>query len=181
MSLDYDIKRAVEVELRSDPDIEASDIAVEVNAGRVVLRGFVCSYAQGAAAARDARWVAGVAGVDNDIEVRLPLEDRRPDGDIVEDAVLALHAQLPYSCENIEVTVVRGNMTLGGAVEWNYAREHAENAVKRLRGIQGVINSIAVRPKLTAQEAQGRAVQTRTDPTRGEDNGERLLPVWVGG
>jgi osmotically-inducible protein OsmY len=171
MSLDADIERAVEEELRSDPDIESADIVVSVNAGRVTLAGFVCSYTQRAEAERDARRVAGVSGVGNDIEVRLPLTDQRPDGDIVGDAVLALKAELPYSSENIQVLVAEGRMTLAGTVEWNYARAHAENAVKRLRGVTSVINSIEVKPKTTVQEVRCRI----------ESSAGRSLPVWIGG
>ena len=171
MRLDADIKRAVEDELCADPDIETTDIVVSVNAGRVTLTGFVCSYTQRAEAERDARRVAGVSGVGNDIEVRLPLSDRRPDGELAGDAVLALKAELPYSSENIQVWVLAGRVTLAGTVEWNYARAHAENAVKRLRGVTGVINSIEVRSKATAQEAHCRI----------ESSAGRLLPVWVGG
>jgi len=170
MRLDADIKRAVEEELCSDPDIEALDIVVSVNAGRVTLTGFVCSYTQRAEAERDARRVAGVAGVGNDIEVRLPLADRRPDDDIAGEAVAALKAELPYSSENIQVVVVAGSMTLAGTVEWNYARAHAENAVKRLRGVTAVSNSIEVKSR-TSPETRCRI----------ESNAGRLLPVWVGG
>ena len=46
MSADSDIKRDVENELRWDPDINATDIAVTVKDGIVTLAGFVRSYAQ---------------------------------------------------------------------------------------------------------------------------------------
>jgi osmotically-inducible protein OsmY len=41
MRLGSDIKRDVEDELRSDPDIDATDIAVAVKGGTVMLTGFV--------------------------------------------------------------------------------------------------------------------------------------------
>ncbi len=152
MRLDADIKRDVEDELRWDPDIDATDIAVAVNNGVVTLGGFVRSYAQKTQAERDAKRVAGVVGVANDIEVRLPDIDKQPDPEIARDAVSALKAELPFSSENIKVVVKNGWLTLEGAVEWNYARERAENAVKRLRGVVGVTNSIAVKPKVAPSE-----------------------------
>ena len=46
MRSDIDIKRDVEAELRWNPDIDATDIAVAVKNGVVTLTGFVRSYAQ---------------------------------------------------------------------------------------------------------------------------------------
>jgi osmotically-inducible protein OsmY len=152
MRLDSDIKRDVEDELRWDPDIDATDIAVAVHNGVVALSGFVRSYAQKTQAERDAKRVAGVVGVANDIEVRLPVLDQRPDPDIARDAVNALKSELPFSSENIKVIVKDGYITLEGAVEWNYARERAENAVKRIRGAKGVRDAIEVKPKVQPYE-----------------------------
>ena len=152
MRLDADIKRDVEDELRWDPDIDATDIAVAVHNGVVQLSGFVRSYPQKTQAERDAKRVAGVVGVANDIEVRLPAIDQRPDADIVRDAVSALKTELPYSSENIKVIARDGWLTLDGAVEWNYARERAEAAVKRVRGAKGVTNSITLKPKVAPVE-----------------------------
>ena len=154
MRLDSDIRRDVEDELRWDPDIDATDIAVAVNNGVVALTGFVRSYSQRTQAERDAKRVAGVVGVANDIEVRLPVIDQRPDPDIVRDAVSALKSELPYSSENIKVIAKDGKITLEGTVEWNYARERAENAVKRIRGVKGVTNSITLKPKVAPNEVR---------------------------
>jgi osmotically-inducible protein OsmY len=154
MRLDSDIRRDVEDELRWDPDIDATDIAVAVNNGVVALTGFVRSYPQRTQAERDAKRVAGVVGVANDIEVRLPVIDQRPDPDIVRDAVSALKSELPYSSENIKVIAKDGKLTLEGTVEWNYARERAEKAVKRVRGAKSVTNSITLKPKVAPYEVR---------------------------
>ena len=95
MRSDSDIKRDVESELRWDPDIDSTDIAVAVKDGVVTLAGFVRSYSQRQQAEDDAKRVVGVAGVANDIEVRLPIVARRPDPQIARDAVAALRAELP--------------------------------------------------------------------------------------
>jgi osmotically-inducible protein OsmY len=152
MRIDSDIKRDVEDELRWDPDIDATDVGVAVHNGVVALTGFVRSYAQKTEAERDAKRVAGVVGVANDIEVRLPTLDARPDPDIVRDAVSALKLELPYSSEKIKVIAKDGWLTLEGAVEWNYARERAESAVKRIRGVKHVTNSITVKPTVAPHE-----------------------------
>src|SRR5260370_2484946 len=95
MRSDDDIKRDVEEELRWDPDIDATDIAVAAKDGVVALTGFVRSYAQKFEAEAAAKRVAGVLGVANDIEVRLPSIDERPDPDIARDAVPAIETHLP--------------------------------------------------------------------------------------
>jgi osmotically-inducible protein OsmY len=152
MRLDSDIKRDVEDELCWDHDIDATDIGVAVHNGVVALTGFVRSYAQKTEAERDAKRVAGVVGVANDIEVRLPVLDQRPDPEIARDAASALKSELPFSSENIRVLVRDGWLTLEGTVEWNYARERAESSVKRVRGVKGVTNAITLKPKATPHE-----------------------------
>ncbi|MEA3178623.1 MAG: hypothetical protein QOI59_2146 [Gammaproteobacteria bacterium] len=154
MRLDSDIKRDVEDELRWDPGVDATDIGVAVHNGVVTLSGFVHSYWQRTQAERDAKRVAGVVGVADDIEVRLPVIDQRPDPDIVRDAVSALKLELPFSSENIKVVAREGWLTLEGAVEWNYARERAESAVKNIRGVKGVTNSIELKPKVAPYEVR---------------------------
>jgi osmotically-inducible protein OsmY len=154
MRLDSDIKRDVEDELRWDPDIDATDIGIAVHNGVVTLTGFVRSYAQKTEAERDAKRVAGVVGVANDIEVRLPVLDQRPDPEIARDAANALKAELPFSSENIKVVVRDGWLTLEGTVEWNYARERAESSVRRVRGVKGVTNAISLKPKVAPYEVR---------------------------
>ena len=125
---------------------------MSVQNGVATLSGFVRSYPQRTRAERDAKRVAGVVGVANDLEVRLPIVHQRPDPEIARDAISALKSELPYSADNIKVIVRDGWLTLEGAVEWNYVRERAENAVNRVWGVKGVTNSIAVKPKVAPQD-----------------------------
>jgi osmotically-inducible protein OsmY len=152
MRSDSEIKRDVEDELRWDPDIDATDIAVAVKNGVVTLTGFVKSYNDRWEAERDAKRVAGVLGVANDLEVRLPNIDQQPDPEIARDAVAAIKTQLPVSYENIKVVVKNGWVSLEGEVEWNYQREAAERAVRRLRGVNGVSNKIELKPRVAPSE-----------------------------
>jgi osmotically-inducible protein OsmY len=46
------------------------------------------------------------------------------------------------------VVVREGWITLEGAVEWNYQRQRAESAVRRLRGVKGVTNLISLQPRV---------------------------------
>jgi osmotically-inducible protein OsmY len=148
MRSDADIRADVEAELSYDPNIGASDIAISVKDGVVTLAGFVKSYFHRWQAERDTKRVKGVRGVANDIEIRLPALDARPDPEIAREAVQALSTALPYSGEKFTVTVKDGRVTLEGEAEWQYQREQAEAAVRRIRGIKSVVNSIQLQPKV---------------------------------
>jgi osmotically-inducible protein OsmY len=154
MKSDIDIKRDVEEELRLNPDLDATDIAIAVKNGVVTLSGFVRSFSQRWEAERTVKRVSGVMGVANDIEVRLPIFNQRPDPELARDAVSAIQAELPYSSEHIRVTVRDGWLTLEGQVEWNYSRKRAERAVRRVRGLKGVTNLIQVSPRVPPVEVK---------------------------
>ena len=108
MRTDNEIERDVKDELQWDPDLDATDIAVSVKQGVVTLAGFVKSWSD--------------KGIANDLEVRLPGVDERPDPDIARDAVSAIKNQLPLSSEDIRVVVKNGWITLEGNVEWYYLK-----------------------------------------------------------
>jgi osmotically-inducible protein OsmY len=152
MKSDSDIKRDVEEELRFDPDIDATDIGVSVNNGVVALTGFVKSYTEKFDAEAAAKRVAGVLGLANDLEVRLPGGTERPDPDIARDVVAAIKTRLPFTAEHIRAVVKNGWVTLEGQVEWNYQRESAESAVRHIRGIKGVTNLIQLKPQVAPSE-----------------------------
>ena len=152
MRSESDIRRDVEGELRWDPDIDATDIAVTVNNGVVTLAGFVRSFMQKYQTEADAKRVAGVVAVANDIEIRLPGVDERPDPEIARDAIQRIKSELPFARDEIRVVVKSGWVTLEGEVEWNYQRGRAEAAVRRVRGLKGVTNSIEVKPHVAPSE-----------------------------
>ena len=156
MRTDSQIKSDVEAELKWDPDIDATDIAVAVKSGVVTLTGFVRSYSQKYQVERTVMRVAGVSGVANDLEVRLPSSNEGPDPEIARDAVAALKNELPYSSENMKVVVRNGLLTLEGSAEWQYQRTRAEDAVRRVRGVRGVINMIALKPRVTPSEIKSK-------------------------
>jgi osmotically-inducible protein OsmY len=152
MKSDHEIELDVKDELQWDPNLDATDIAVSVKKGVVTLAGFVKTYADKYEAESAAKRVAGVLGVANDIEVRMPSVDERPDPEIARDAVAAIKSQLPISSENIKVIVKDGWVTLEGSVEWQYQRNTAETAVRRIKGVRGVSNLIQLKPRVQPSE-----------------------------
>lgn len=154
MKSDSEIERDVREELQWDPDLNAEDIAVSVKDGVVTLAGFTRSYTDRLEAEAAAKRVAGVHAVANDIEVRLPAIDQRPDPDIGRDAVAALKSQLPISHDKVKVIVKDGWITLEGATEWQYQKTIAESAVRKIKGVKGVTNVIQLRPAVQPTDIQ---------------------------
>ena len=159
MKSDRDIERDVRDELQWDPDLDATDIAVSVKDGVVTLTGFVKSYTDKYESEAAAKRVAGVAGVANDLEVRMPSVDERPDPEIARDAVSSIKSQLPISSERIKVIVKNGLVTLEGQVEWQYQKNTAENAVRRIKGVKRVSNLIVLKPRAEPTEIKNKIME----------------------
>jgi osmotically-inducible protein OsmY len=152
MRSDSDIKHDVEEELKWEPNVDATDVAVAVKNGVVTLTGFVRSYAHKLAAERAAKSVTGVVGLANDLEVRLPGADEKPDPEIAREVAAELKVWLPASWEHIKPVVKNGWVTLEGEVEWNYQRDSAERAIRWIKGVKGVSNLIRLKPRVTPIE-----------------------------
>ena len=148
MKSDINIKLDVEAELRWSPDIDDREIAVKVNEGIVSLTGFAGSYFEKYQAENAAKRVAGVAGVANDLQVRVPSELGVDDPGIAHTAVAALKTSLPGIADRIKVLVSSGHVTLEGPVEWYFQRERAEAAVRALKGVRTLNNQIRIEPRV---------------------------------
>jgi osmotically-inducible protein OsmY len=148
------IREDVLFELAWDPKINASDIAVAVKDGVVTLTGFVPSYWEKDAAEKAAKRVYGVRGVANDLRVRLA--SMRTDSEIARDAVDALESHLLIPSDRIKVVVKDGWVTLEGNVNWQFQKKLAASAVKKLKGVTGITNSIEVKPEVSPQQVRAR-------------------------
>src|ERR1700704_342654 len=109
---DASIREDVIFELKYDPKITATDIAVAVKDGVVTLSGFVPSYWEKNAAEKAAKRIYGVRGVANDIEVKLA--STRTDPEIARDVVHELDSHVSIPADKIKVTVKNGWVTLEG-------------------------------------------------------------------
>ena len=151
MKSDEDVRDDVESELRWEPGLDATDIVVAVRDGAVTLTGFVRSFNEKWEAEDVAKRVSGVLGVANDLDVRLPSISQRPDPDIARDAVTALLYELP-DLGNIKVVVKEGLVRLEGDVESHQQRRNVARAVRRVRGIKGIVNTIKVRSPVSPED-----------------------------
>lgn len=186
MRLDSDIQRDVEKEIRWDPAIESRDIGVGVQNRVVTLTGVVRSFTARHQAEQDAKRVAGVAAIANELEVRLPAPDVRSDSELAEDAVLALASQVP-DLSGVTPIVHRGEITLEGEVTWQFQRERAEEAVRGLRGVKGVTNLVRIKPAVEPGEVKAQIEQALVRSAEVDarnihveaDGGRVVLEGWV--
>jgi osmotically-inducible protein OsmY len=151
VSIDGQLEQAVLMELRWEPSVTAAHIGVVASDGVVTLTGHVGTFGEKHAAQAAAWRVRGVRAVTEDIAVRLPFERTRGDGEIA-TAVLERLAWNPAVPPNaVTVTVAKGWITLTGAVSWRYQRDAAEQDVRRLHGVVGLLNQIVVRPTVNGK------------------------------
>jgi len=151
---DSAIREDVIYEFKWDPKITSNDIAVAVKDGVVTLSGFVSSYMEKDAAEKAAKRVYGVRAVANDLQVKLA--STRTDPEIARDAVDELENHILIPADKIKVTVRNGWVTLEGAVDWQYQKNLAESAVKKLRGVIGIANNIEVKPRVSPAEVKNK-------------------------
>ena len=151
---DSAIREDVIYEFKWDPKITSNDIAVAVKDGVVTLSGFVSSYMEKDAAEKAAKRVYGVRAVANDLQVKLA--STRTDPEIARDAVEELENHILIPADKIKVTVRNGWVTLEGTVDWQYQKNLAESAVKKLRGVIGISNNIEVKPRVSPSEVKNK-------------------------
>jgi osmotically-inducible protein OsmY len=146
---DRDLKQHVQNALDWEPSVDASDIGVSTDEGVITLRGNVPTYADKQVAERVVLRVFGVKAVANDLAVHLPTAYERTDTEIAQAAVTALTWNTIVPAGRVTVAVAKGWLTLNGTLEWQYQKDAAARAVRFLTGVNGVINAIAVQPRLT--------------------------------
>ena len=151
---DTAVRDDVQFELRYDPKITSTDIAVAVKDGVVTLTGFVSSYWEKDEAEKAAKRVYGVRAVANDLQIKLAYS--RTDPEIARDAVHELESHVGIPSDRIKATVKNGWVALEGSVDWQYQKSFAESAVRKLKGVIGVTNNIQVKPNVSPTEIKGK-------------------------
>ena len=138
---DTDIAEAARMALRLDNRIPADSVKVIVSHGWVTLEGKVPYYYKKSAAESDVRYLAGVKGVTNSIEVApivSPVEIKTK----IEDA---FKRSAVVDANRISVEAIGGKVILRGTVRSWAEREEAESAAWRAPGVTQVENKIEVR------------------------------------
>ena len=158
MAVIYDdtkLQQAVLAELEWEPSVTAAHIGVTAISGVVTLTGHVESYAEKHAAETAAGRVKGVEAVAEEIEVRLGFNAQRSDNDIAAAVLNRLDWDVAVPRAAVKVKVESGWITLSGEVDWNFQREAAVQDVRRLLGVLGVSNQIAIKAGVDVLQVRG--------------------------
>jgi osmotically-inducible protein OsmY len=153
MKTDAELQRDVMTELKWEPTVKAAEIGVGVKDGVVTLNGDVDSYSKKWAIDRAVRRVSGVKEVDEEIKVTLPVSYKRTDEDIARSATNVLNWNFWIPGDRVKVKVQDGWLTLSGEVDWYYQKDHAAHAVRDLIGVEGISNSITIKPTVPTVKA----------------------------
>lgn len=145
---DAELKDAVANELAWTPSVNSTRIGVAVDHGAVTLSGEVDTYPERRFAEKAALRVRGVTAVAEEVTVRKTWGAAN-DADIAREAseALARAVDLP---DSVKVVVRDHFITLSGPVTWHYQLEAAERAVRYLKGVTGVLNTVEIKPTVSA-------------------------------
>lgn len=143
---DDEIRRAVRDQLVWDDRVDATSIEVDVENGFVTLSGTVATFPESRAAVADARAVAGVQQVINDLEVAIaddPSGVESPTQAAIENAL-----EWTESVDTSDITVLYRNGTalLEGSVPSLWEKNRVENLIADIRGVTEVDNRLTVVP-----------------------------------
>jgi osmotically-inducible protein OsmY len=160
---DAQIQTQIGDELHWDCRTDGSPISVQVTQGHVTLTGIVKTYAVKVAAEEATHRIAGVHGVTNDIQVKIPYLVFKADMEITQavEFIFAWNVLIPH--ENLSVSLANGFVTIVGTVDCWSQREEAERAVTRLAGVKGVNNRIRVRPTAVETQSVCSAIEATLD------------------
>jgi osmotically-inducible protein OsmY len=146
MKTNEELQKDVQNALKWESLLNAAEIGVSVKDGIVTLTGNVNSYSKKSEAEEAAKNVAGVKVVVEEIKVRFDNTlAKKDDNDIANEVINAFKWNWEIPADKIKVKVEKGWVTLEGELHWNYQKEAAKNAVKKLLGVTGVSNYITIK------------------------------------
>jgi osmotically-inducible protein OsmY len=168
------LRQIILEELEYEPSLDATHIGVAVEKGVVTLTGHVASCAEKQAAITAVRRVNGVRAIAEEIEVRYPYEKKIADDEVAKRAVDILGWDSIIPDRAIQVLVRNGWVTLTGDVDWHFQKQSAEDDIRKLSGVRGVINSIVIKPRVHAIDVKKKIEDALRRRLEGEVNGIRI-------
>ena len=142
---DDELRSDVRAELRRNPRIRNSEIAVTVKYGAVTLNGMVLTLDEKNCAERAVKSIRGVRAIANDIEVKLPDDMRKADEGIAEQIGKLLSWYSSLRNMDVNADVDDGRVTLTGEVDFLYQKALVAERVAELDGVSDVSNQIKIR------------------------------------
>ena len=147
---DSNLKTAIVAELAWTAGVNGTHIGVSVDQGAVTLSGEVESYPERRLAEHAAMRVHGVTSLAEELTVRSNWGTLN-DADVAREASHALDSAINVPA-SVKAAVHDHRVTLSGEVAWHFEREAALRAVRYLRGVDGVVNLILVKPTVSTTD-----------------------------
>lgn len=154
-----------------EPRIGPSDITIDTSDGIVTLVGSVPNVSARQYAEREAKKIAGVRGVVNELFVAPSF---RLDADITQAVRQRLSTSAPIASDALRVTVHQGTVTLEGTVASWAERQEAGLLAGEVRGVRAVTNTLVVQYPHTRPDA---AIQRDVATTLARDVYLTGLPI----
>lgn len=167
---DAELRRRVIAELEWEPTVDSTTIGVAAIDGVVTLTGTVASYAEKRNAERAAKRVKGVKAVAEELTIKLPDGFGRSDTEVAQLVLRVLGSHVSVPCDKVQVTVEDGWVTLEGAVEWQYQKAAAENAIRYTVGVKGITNRITLKPHVSPSDVKSKIESALTRQAQLEAN-----------
>jgi uncharacterized membrane protein YhaH (DUF805 family)/osmotically-inducible protein OsmY len=150
---DPQLRRDVIDQRNAEPSVDGAHIGVAAKKGVATPSGHVGGYVEKTTAVAAARRVDGGRAIGTVNRMRYDFysflarwtEDRKPADEVIaQRAIDVLQSDPLVSDNNIQVAVSDGLITLSGATDWNYQKQAAEEDVRNVTGVTGVIDNIKV-------------------------------------
>jgi osmotically-inducible protein OsmY len=167
---DEGLKKKIVDLLYLDARVDASDVKVEVDEKKVVLRGTVPTYTASEAALLDAWKPQGVIKVDNKLMVRFPSEMGLPPMD--SETKSRIENMLSWSQSinemDIKASVDSGVVKLEGYVDTYWKKRRATQIASEVVGVLEVKNALKIVPtKSVVDEAIAKDIVSAMEQTDG--------------
>lgn len=142
------LRKEVMEAIKWEPILESNKIEVSVQDGIVTLGGTVDNYNQKKEAEHIIKDISGVKTIIDDVMVDLSYSAIRNDKEITNSVIKVLEEKWVIPNHRLKVTVQDGWVTLDGVLHWNFQRKAAENAIRYLEGVRGVIDKIIIEAEI---------------------------------
>jgi osmotically-inducible protein OsmY len=142
------LRKEVMEAIKWEPVLESNKIEVSVQDGIVTLAGTVDNYNQKKEAEHTIKDISGVKTIIDDVLVDLSFSAIRSDKEISSSVIKALEEKWIIPDHKLKVTVKDGWVTLEGVLHWNFQRKTADNAIRYMKGVRGVIDKIVIEAEI---------------------------------
>jgi osmotically-inducible protein OsmY len=162
--IEKEIKQRVVQQLYWDDRIDTSDITVEVQDRKVILKGTVGSYLAHEAAETTTSRVRDVELIDNHLKVKYSHAPPLTDSDLESRANELLEWNPEIDTTKIQATVKNRIASLKGSVDSYWKRTTAMQLISRIAGIEQIRDQIAVVPtEASSDEAIAKVILAALD------------------